>query len=199
MFYVIFVIGVIVWVVEFELRSARSVKNLRFGLAIIQIKNNDTIAFNKKKIYFCRSKKAIMLQRIQTVYLLLALITTGILPFFFPLWIESSYDTVEEVYFPDSMLYSALFGLSTALSLLSILFYKKRQHQFVIGRLNILLNLILLGLFVYHSLNLSGEATTVSEKGIGMFLPIFSIVFLALANKAIKKDEDLVKSVDRLR
>ena len=39
----------------------------------------------------------------------------------------------------------------------------------------------------------------VSEKGIGLILPIFSIVFLVLANKAIKKDEDLVKSVDRLR
>ena len=84
------------------------------------------------------------------------------------------------------------------MSLLSILFYKKRQHQFVINRLNIILNLILLGLFVYRSLNLSGEAL-VSEKGIGMFLPIISIVFLVLANKAIKKDEDLVKSVDRLR
>jgi hypothetical protein len=32
-----------------------------------------------------------------------------------------------------------------------------------------------------------------------MFLPIVAIVFLALANKAIKKDEDLVKSADRLR
>jgi hypothetical protein len=51
---------------------------------------------------------------------------------------------------------------------------------------------------VYLSQNLSGE-TLVSEKGIGMFLPIISIVFIALANKAIKKDEDLVKSVDRLR
>jgi hypothetical protein len=30
-------------------------------------------------------------------------------------------------------------------------------------------------------------------------IPIISIVFLALANKAIKRDEDLVKSVDRLR
>ena len=46
--------------------------------------------------------------------------------------------------------------------------------------------------------NLSGE-TNVSEKGIGILLPIFSIVCLVLANKAIKKDEDLVKSVDRLR
>ncbi|PCI34935.1 MAG: hypothetical protein COB60_05295, partial [Flavobacteriaceae bacterium] len=62
----------------------------------------------------------------------------------------------------------------------------------------IILNFILLGLFVYRSLNLSGEAN-VSEKGIGILLPIFSIVFLVLANKAIKKDEELVKSVDRLR
>ncbi|HEU0136610.1 MAG TPA: DUF4293 domain-containing protein [Flavobacterium sp.] len=146
-----------------------------------------------------------MLQRIQTVYLLIALIATGVLPFFFPLWTEVSHDlagqdhTVQDLYFMENMVYTALFGLSTSLSLLSILFYKKRQHQFVIGRLNIILNLILLGLFLYRSLNLSGEAATVSEKGIGMFLPIVSIVFLVLANKAIKKDEDLVKSVDRLR
>jgi hypothetical protein len=97
------------------------------------------------------------------------------------------------------MAYTLLFGLSTTLCLLSILFYKKRQNQFVINRLTIILNLILLGLFVYYSLNLSGEAVAVSEKGIGMFLPIVAIVFLVLANKAIKKDEDLVKSVDRLR
>ena len=95
--------------------------------------------------------------------------------------------------------YAALLGLSSALSLLSILSHTKRQQQFVMGRLNIILNLILLGLFVYRALNLSGGTATVSEKGIGMFLPIFSIVLLALANKAIKKDEDLVKSVDRLR
>ena len=140
-----------------------------------------------------------MIQRIQTVYLFLAFIASGVLPFVFPLWTESSQGTSAEVYFMQSMAHTALFGLSTALSLLSILTYKKRQQQFVMNRLNIILNMILLGLFVYRSLNLSGEAATVSEKGIGMFLPIASIVFLVLANKAIKKDEDLVKSVDRLR
>jgi len=51
---------------------------------------------------------------------------------------------------------------------------------------------------IYLSLNLSGE-TSVSEKGIGMFLPILAILLVVLANKAIKKDEDLIKSVDRLR
>ncbi len=141
------------------------------------------------------SKSATMLQRIQTVYLILAMLVTGVLPFVFPLWTTTD---GKEFFFMQSQLYATFFGLCTSLSLLAILFYKKRQHQFVIGRLNIILNLILLGLFVYRSLNLSGE-TAVSEKGIGMFLPIVSIVFLVLANKAIKKDEDLVKSVDRLR
>ena len=135
-----------------------------------------------------------MVQRIQTVYLLLAFIATGILPFVFPLWKEAGKD----FYFMANMLYAVLFGLSTMLALVSIISFKKRQQQFVMGRLNMILNLILLGLFVYRTLTASGE-TAISEKGVGMFLPIFSIVILVLANKAIKKDEDLVKSVDRLR
>ncbi|RZJ67706.1 MAG: DUF4293 family protein [Flavobacterium sp.] len=140
-----------------------------------------------------------MLQRIQTVYLILALVVSGALPFFFPLWTEKSETAEVAVYFMQVPTYTIIFGLSVTLALLSILTYKKRQQQFVINRLNMILNLILLGLFLYRSLIVSGDAPAVSEKGIGMFLPILSIVFLVLANKAIKKDEDLVKSVDRLR
>ena len=137
-----------------------------------------------------------MIQRIQTVYLLLAFVVTGVLPFFIPLWTMAD---GKDFIFMQNEAYVVILGLSTTLSLLGILSYKKRQNQFVIGRLNIILNLILLGLFIYHSLNLSGGTAAVSEKGIGMFLPIVAIVLLVLANKAIKKDEDLVKSVDRLR
>lgn len=137
-----------------------------------------------------------MIQRIQTIYLFLAFVVTGILPFFIPLWTMAD---GKAFFFMQNQEYVIVLGLSTTLSLLSIISYKKRQNQFVVGRLNIILNLILLGLFVYRSLNLSGETIAVSEKGIGMFLPIVAIVLLVLANKAIKKDEDLVKSVDRLR
>ena len=137
-----------------------------------------------------------MLQRIQTIYLVAVLILAGILPFVFPLW---KFEDGKEFYFMSNLAYSSLFSLSTTLAVLSIVSFKKRKQQFVFNRLNMLLNLILLGLFVYRSLNLSGETLVVSEKGIGMFLPIISIVMLVLANKAIKKDEDLVKSVDRLR
>ncbi|CAN1563023.1 Protein of unknown function DUF4293 [Flavobacteriaceae bacterium] len=137
-----------------------------------------------------------MIQRIQTVYLLIALVISGVLPYLFPLWTLSN---GKEFLFMSDSIYTILFGLTTTLTLVSIMYFKKRQHQFVLNRLTIILNLILLGLFVYRSLNLSGETLAVSEKGIGMFLPIVAIVFLALANKAIKKDEDLVKSADRLR
>ncbi len=136
-----------------------------------------------------------MFQRIQTVYMLISAIITGGLPFVFPLWTDNQKN---EVFFTSSLIYTSLFVLSTVLAIYSIINFKKRQHQFVLNRLNMIFNFILLGFFVYWSLNLSGEAL-VSEKGIGMFLPAISIVLLVLANKAIKKDEDLVKSVDRLR
>ena len=136
-----------------------------------------------------------MIQRIQTIYLLITAGISGGLSFAFNLW-----ETLQEVAFfaKDELLYLCLFLASAALALWAIFMFKNRKFQFVLGRLNILLNLVLLGLFVYQSLNLSGEAD-VSEKGIGVLLPVFSIVFLVLANRAIKKDEDLVKSVDRLR
>ena len=136
-----------------------------------------------------------MIQRIQTIYLLLAAGVSGGLIYVFELW--TSPEGVK-VFADDINYVFALFLVSAFFSVLSISRYKKRKSQFMLGRFNIILNFILLGLFVYQSLNVSGE-TVVSEKGIGIFLPIVSIVFLALANKAIKKDEDLVKSVDRLR
>ena len=140
-------------------------------------------------------KSIAMIQRIQSVYLALAFIIAGPLSLVFPLWKD-----INGIDFlvGKSTLYTLMFGASAALSVISIFSYKKRQTQFVYNRLNMILNFILLGLFVYQSLNLSGE-TLVSEKGIGMFLPIGSIILLALANKAIKKDEDLVKSADRIR
>src|SRR5690554_5021041 len=135
-----------------------------------------------------------MIQRIQTLYLALVVVISGVLPFVFPLWQNESGS--QKVFFMESLTSVALFGLSLTLAIIAIFNYKKRQNQFVFNRLNILLNLILLGLFVYRSLTLSGEEVA-SEKGIGIFLPIATVVCLVLANRAIKKDEELVKSADR--
>ncbi len=136
-----------------------------------------------------------MIQRIQSVYLLVVALLGALLPIWMNLWINAEGN---EVFAQTVMVAMISFYVSAALAIIAILQFKNRQNQFVINRLNMILNLFLLGFFVYRSLNLSGE-TLVSEKGIGMLIPVFSIVFLVLANRAIKKDEDLVKSVDRLR
>lgn len=144
-----------------------------------------------------------MIQRIQTVYLLLTALLSGGLVFFVSLWgtenneAVSVLDTLTDGRFLIKSIGIAFF-VSSLLSLISIFSFKDRKKQFVLGRLNILINFYLLGLLLMQSLNLSGE-TKVSEKGIGIFIPLVVIVLLAMANRAIKKDEDLVKSVDRLR
>ncbi len=136
-----------------------------------------------------------MIQRIQTVFMLIVALIMGGLFVWFPV---VKNDVGGLLFQKSEPIFFILIFISITLSIISILNYKKRQHQFVLNRLNILTNLTLLGVFVYRSLTVSGE-TLISEKGIGMFLPILSIVFLVLANRSIKKDEDLVKSVDRLR
>ena len=144
-----------------------------------------------------------MVQRIQSLYLFLSAIISLGLIFVFELWVNV--DKIEffamDLFDETNLAYNVvpiLFLLSGLMSLMSLSLFKTRLKQFILNRFNILINLILLGVLIYHLLTLSGEAE-VSEKGIGVLLPIIVIVLLVLANKAIKKDEDLVKSVDRLR
>jgi len=144
-----------------------------------------------------------MIQRIQSIYLLIAAILSGGLIFLVNFWTLENQQIIEildTIYDPRFLIKSIgiSFFASALLSVLSIFTFKDRKKQFVLGRINILINFYLLGVLTIQSLNLSGE-TIVSEKGIGIFFPIVVIVFLVMANKAIKKDEDLVKSVDRLR
>lgn len=144
-----------------------------------------------------------MIQRIQSIYLLLAALISGGLVFLVSFISTENLEglSILELIANKRFLIQSIgiaFFISSALSLISIFSYKNRKNQFVLGRLNILINFYLLGVLIFESLNLPGE-TSVSEKGIGIFLPIIVVVFLAMANKAIKKDEDLVKSVDRLR
>ena len=144
-----------------------------------------------------------MLQRIQTVYLLIAILLAGLVAFLIPFWADSN----DELVYLNSMLQSgetffmiipAVFMVSALMAVLTLISFKKRTKQIIYNRVNIVINFLLLGIVVYHQLNLPGE-TMVSEKGIGVFIPLLVIVFLALANKAIIKDDKLVKSVDRLR
>lgn len=143
-----------------------------------------------------------MIQRIQSIYMVVVALVSGGLIFVFSLWTEAeiarfahellSVDKIELKLIP------VLFILSALLALVALFLYTNRKLQFVLNRINILTNLFLLGLLLYYLLTLPGEVA-ISKKGIGVFLPVVNVLFLALANKAIQKDENLVKSVDRLR
>lgn len=144
-----------------------------------------------------------MIQRIQSVYLAIIILISSILVMYVPLWISKKTGALFIYRSFDNkriLIMSIAIGfiVVTILTLASLFKYKKRKSQFMLNRLNIIVNLYLIGVLLYYLLNLSGEIV-ISEKGIGSFIPILNIVLLVLANKAIQKDEALVKSMDRLR
>ena len=142
-----------------------------------------------------------MIQRIQSIYLLLVIFLSIGAPFFFKLWVEPDNEVFAfDLFAYESILYKLVpisFIISALLALISIFRFNDRQQQFVLGRIIILINLFLLGILIYLSLNIPGEIFFFFF--IGMFIPSIVILFSVLANKAIRKDENLVKSVDRLR
>ena len=143
-----------------------------------------------------------MIQRIQSVYLLLVALVSGLLVFglsFFNLQGE----TIKLRYFliSDNIVYQSIGGLFIAIAVLAlynIFNYTNRNRQKLLNYFSIFLNVLLFGLLMYIYLNLSGEPIGLM-KGIGVFTPWVSIVLLVLANRSIQKDENLVKSVDRIR
>jgi LPXTG-motif cell wall-anchored protein len=98
-----------------------------------------------------------MIQRIQTLYLAISFVASGVLPFFVSIWTEKNGDETQAVYFTESTTAMVLFGLSALLAIISIFSFKKRHNQFVLNRLYIKSNFILLGIFEYyhHLLRLS--------------------------------------------
>ena len=142
-----------------------------------------------------------MIQRIQSIYLLIVIFLSLGATFFLKLWVVADNEVfVFDLLSKEPILYKLVpvsYIISSLLAFIAIFRFNDRQQQFVLGRIIILINLFLLGILIYLSLNIPGEIF--SEKGIGMFIPSIVILFAVLANKAIRKDENLVKSVDRLR
>jgi len=86
------------------------------------------------------------------------------------------------------------------LPLVVIFRYKKLNQQIA---LCYSLILVIIGYSFWMSQTvqqfMNGQQITTNNWGIGMLLSSISIVFLLLAAKAIRRDEKLLKSADRLR
>ncbi len=79
--------------------------------------------------------------------------------------------------------------------------YKKRVLQIRLGRMNILLLLTLIVLsFVYIDFVKAQLLAEIDyREGIGIFFPFVSIILIFLANRAIRRDEALIRSSGRIR
>ena len=96
--------------------------------------------------------------------------------------------------------YYIVIGLSVALSLFAITQFKKRKRQLNLGKINYLLLLTTIVMLFLDSDNIGQKlAIEKIQYGFGMYLPVVALAFTFLANRSIKKDEDLVRSVERLR
>jgi len=155
-----------------------------------------------------------MLQRIQSVYLLLASLAIFAL-FLFPLahnvyvngvpinitvmgsYIDAGGQQVLKDHFAALTAVTAIVGI---IPLIVIFLYKNRKQQITLCYSTIL---VIIG----YSFWLAQSAKTVTggvtlapaNFGIGLFLCPFSILLLILAIKGIQRDEKLIKSADRLR
>ncbi len=106
---------------------------------------------------------------------------------------ESIIDVIENA---DEEMF--IYLLVVILAVWAILNYKNRNLQLVLNNINLILNVLLIGVSVYYLLNLPG-GDSVPKKGIWLIVPMINIILLILANMNIKKDIELVKSVDRIR
>lgn len=129
-----------------------------------------------------------MLQRIQSIWTLLAVLAAVFL-----------FITGQDVVISDSIpLLNIACIVLVITGALSIFSFKNRKRQILLNTISIIINALLIGVLAYWLLNLSG-GIQFPEKGIEPIFPLIAVICLLIANIYIRKDERLVKSVDRLR
>lgn len=89
--------------------------------------------------------------------------------------------------------------LSAILSVIAIFKFKNRTLQMRIGKINYLVLITLIAVQVIYVLRIQGMLNDELQFGFSGIVPVVAIILVFMANKAIKKDDDLVKSADRIR
>lgn len=152
-----------------------------------------------------------MIQRVQTVWLFLASMTMLLL-LLLPILTNETNDA--ELWFQVGGIYQktnkmtlqtdafpVLFGgtiLIGVLCLANIFNYKNRTLQKRLILTIILFILLLQAGMVFYGQKLPGGFDGVTYNA-GAYLPVLSILFCVLAYRGIRKDEQLIRSADRLR
>ena len=141
-----------------------------------------------------------MIQRIQSIWFLLAAVA-GFLTYQLPLWegvLQG--DGTKKFNAADNLLFFALTIAVSALALIVIFLFKNRSLQKKLSIVGILVSIGLIALeFVFVNNYRSTLNVTESVWKPGALMPILQAIFFFLALQGVRKDEKLVKSLDRLR
>ena len=93
-----------------------------------------------------------------------------------------------------------LFSIAGILALVAIFLFNNRNLQKVLSRVSIIASIIGMVLaavlFMQDATNMGNQTPS---EGFGLGLPILSIIFILFAIRFINKDDNLVRSMDRLR
>jgi glucan phosphoethanolaminetransferase (alkaline phosphatase superfamily) len=158
-----------------------------------------------------------MIQRIQSLWLLLASLSVLLL-FFFPVATLgpnangggvivnfyahnlNSADAFPLIY-PPFLKWTVVAVVSVCLltPFVSIFMYRNRARQVQLSRLTILLNAALTVAFFLLADAFAKPYGSSVGYGVGIYVPLAAIIFLLLAIRFIKKDDKLVRSADRIR
>jgi hypothetical protein len=145
-----------------------------------------------------------MIQRVQTIFLILAAGCFGAL-FKMPLAtssVSSAHFLADNVYsIQDHLALLSVTILAAGVSVLTIFLFKNRKLQRKLVYLIAFLAIILvIASYLLLKMDNQGVIQSLSiQLQAGTFLPMAGIVFCMLAGYYIGKDEKLVKSMDRLR
>ena len=142
-----------------------------------------------------------MFQRKQSLYLILSIVLLFI-SLFLPVanadQVSIGYFGVEGLADKNSFEGNPIFGgggliLGIALYVIALMMFKNRKIQIKIVKIGSIIILLGVGYIVYiiyqNSLNYL----------ILVSIPLLAVILSLLANKLIKKDDDLIRSVDRIR
>jgi hypothetical protein len=131
-----------------------------------------------------------MLQRIQTLYTLVFIAITILVIVRFPIPLD---DNPERIY----VVLSNMPYLFVLLASVSLMLFSKRSFQLVLNRLILVTSI---GYEVFELVDVFEQFDSLKQLILIHYsLVLLSWIFLLLANRYIKKDEALIRSVDRLR
>ena len=152
-----------------------------------------------------------MIQRVQSIYIILSVAVVFISSFFSFAELDFNGQTLELGAFGWNLENQQLpkelgnypyfigYFLSISLGILMLFKFKNRKAQLSLGKANYFVLLITL---IYMFLSVSSlTINEISEPiyNVGLYLLVSAIPFVFLANRGIKNDEKLIKSLDRLR